>query len=61
MMVKVFDKIKNADNKHLDLFYLIIPTLTLNFVENMLIVKERLTKKNTTDCFISDDGFVMGI
>lgn len=53
MLVKVFEKVRGGDNKHMRLFHLIIPALTINFVENMLIAKERLTKKNSTECFIS--------
>ena len=53
MMVKVFEKVRGEQNKHLKLFYLIVPVLTINFVENMLIVKERLSKKNSVDCYIT--------
>jgi hypothetical protein len=53
MLVKVFEKIRGGDNKHLKVFYLIIPALTINFVDNMLMAKERLAKKNTTECFLS--------
>ena len=53
MMVKVFEKIRGSDNKHLKLFYLLLPPLTINYVENMLMAKERLTKKNSVECFIT--------
>jgi WASH complex subunit 7 len=42
MLVKVFSQINNQENKHLRLFYLILPSLTINYVENMMISKERL-------------------
>lgn len=58
MMVKVFEKVRGEQNKHLKLFYLIVPVLTINFVENMLIVKERLSKKNSVDCYITVNFFV---
>jgi WASH complex subunit 7 len=53
MLVKVFEKVRGGENKHLKLFHYIIPALTINFVENMLIAKERLNKKNSSECFIS--------
>ena len=47
-------------NKHLNYFYLILPALTLNYIEHFLISKEKLMKKNAQDAFISDDGFALG-
>jgi WASH complex subunit 7 len=61
MMLKVFESITSRENSHLNLFYLMVPVLYINFIENMLVAKERLNKKNTTDCFITDDGFIIGI
>ena len=56
MLVKVFSQINSPENKHLKLFYLIIPSLSINYVENMMISKERLQKKNAVDCMISVIG-----
>jgi WASH complex subunit 7 len=50
------------DTKHLKLFYLIIPALTLSQVENIQRGKDALTHKNkNVGGFISDDGFSLGI
>lgn len=62
ILVKAFEGIDlNADaNKHLNYFYLIMPALTLNYIEHFLISKEKLMKKNAQDAFLSDDGFALG-
>lgn len=49
----MFEKLRGGENKHLDVFYLILPALTINYTENILMAKERLTKKNMNDCFLS--------
>ncbi len=53
ILVKVFAKINSPENKHLKLFYLIVPTLALNYVESVSIAKEKLIKKNSIDAYIS--------
>ena len=60
--MKAFEGIDltNESNKHLNYFYLILPSLTLNYIEHFLISKEKLMKKNSQDAFISDDGFALG-
>lgn len=50
---------ENAD--HLKLFYLMIPPLTLSYIEHVQKNKEKLTRRNNRDCFISDDGFPLGV
>lgn len=46
---------------HLELFYLIIPPLTISYVEAMLKAKETIAKKDRHGTFLpTDDGFVMG-
>ncbi len=38
-----------------------IPPLTVNFVEHILLGKEKLTKKKAAGGFFTDDGFAIGI
>jgi WASH complex subunit 7 len=54
LMVKNFTSIvESNDHKHLAQFYLIVPCLTINYIENLLISKEKLQKKNPLDAIIS--------
>jgi len=62
ILCKVFDgMLSGQENKHLRMFYLLIPSLTLNYVETMINAKERIAKKRAADTFIFDDGFVLGV
>ena len=54
----VFD---DAECAHLKLFYIIIPPLTLNYIEYIKKGKEKIFKKNNKDAFISEDGFPLGL
>eukprot|EP01096_Ripella_sp_DP13-Kostka_P007260 TRINITY_DN2640_c0_g2_i1.p1 TRINITY_DN2640_c0_g2~~TRINITY_DN2640_c0_g2_i1.p1 ORF type:complete len:236 (-),score=162.30 TRINITY_DN2640_c0_g2_i1:104-811(-) len=65
MLVSVIaPEFRNEQNMHLRNFYIIVPPLILNFVDHMLISKEKLkTKKGNQPlsfCF-SDDGFSIGL
>ena len=60
-MVKAFSKITTKDSKHLKLFYMILPALSINYVEYVTRGKEQINKKITTKAFIYDDGFILGI
>ena len=52
---------EGQEMEHLKLFYIIIPSLTLNFIENSMKNKDKIFKKNNKDAFISDDGFALGV
>ena len=60
-MVKAFGKIVTSESKHLKLFYLLIPALSINYVEFVTRGKDQVNKKITTKAFIYDDGFVLGV
>ncbi len=62
MLVNVFaPEFRSQQNLHLKNFYVMIPPLTVNFVEHILLGKEKLTKKKAAGGFFTDDGFAIGI
>ncbi|CAG9113981.1 unnamed protein product [Plutella xylostella] len=62
LLVDVFAPIfRNPKNVHLKNFYMIVPPLTLNFVEHMILSKDKMTKKNKVGAAFTDDGFAMGV
>uniref|UniRef100_A0A8C2WX21 WASH complex subunit 4 n=1 Tax=Cyclopterus lumpus TaxID=8103 RepID=A0A8C2WX21_CYCLU len=62
MLVAVFAaEFRSAKNMHLRNFYMIVPPLTVNFVEHSISCKEKLNKKNKTGAAFTDDGFAMGV
>mmetsp|Transcript_12372 Transcript_12372/g.20784 ORF Transcript_12372/g.20784 Transcript_12372/m.20784 type:complete len:171 (-) Transcript_12372:72-584(-) len=63
MIVSNFEGLSEQENtKHLKLFYLIIPPLTLCYVDHIQKGKEKILSKNkNVGGFISDDGFALGV
>lgn len=63
MIVENFEGITDQENtKHLKLFYLIIPPLTMSYVDHVQKGKEKISSKNkNVGGFISDDGFPLGV
>ncbi len=62
ILVKNFEGVFEGENcAHLKLFHLMIPSLTLNFIEYVIRGKDKIFKRNNKDAFISDDGFALGI
>ena len=63
VLVQVFQEAISPDEqKHLALFYQIIPALTINFIETSVQAKD-LMYKNTRrrESYFTDDGFAIGI
>lgn len=42
-------------------FFMLIPVLTLDYIQSLLVAKEKLLKKNFKGGYISDDGFIIGL
>lgn len=62
LLVQVFQStLKDGNNYHLKNFYIIVPALTINYVENCIVKKEKITRKNILDATFTDDGFPMGV
>uniref|UniRef100_A0A1I7XQL9 MYND-type domain-containing protein n=1 Tax=Heterorhabditis bacteriophora TaxID=37862 RepID=A0A1I7XQL9_HETBA len=63
MLIDVFrDGFKNHERfAHLTLFYMIIPALTMNYVDHMLTCRDRLKKRtqHNVEMTFTDDGFVL--
>ncbi|KAJ6238183.1 wash complex subunit 4 [Anaeramoeba flamelloides] len=60
-LVKVFAKeFRTKKNAHMETFYIIVPALQINFIENMIISKAKIGNQGEGGAF-SDDGFVIGI
>lgn len=62
LLVDVFAPVfRNPKNVHLKNFFIIVPPLTLNFVEHMILSKDKMSKKNKVGAAFTDDGFAMGV
>lgn len=60
-MVSVFSPVLcDAKNSHLKNFFLIVPALTVNFIEYFLGAKENISKKMRKGAAFTDDGFAVG-
>ncbi|OHS96547.1 WASH complex subunit 7-like [Tritrichomonas foetus] len=61
MLVDVFaTAFRDKKNAHLQLFYAIIPALTLSYIDHIMVLKDKAMKQNKNASF-SDDGFPLGI
>jgi len=44
----------------IELFFYLIPSITINYVENLIVAKNKIYSKNIKDAFFCDDGFILG-
>lgn len=62
LLVDVFSPtFRDPSNMHLRNFFVILPPLTLNYVEHAVACKERMSRKNKVGAAFTDDGFAMGV
>eukprot|EP00735_Rhodelphis_limneticus_P013774 TRINITY_DN7727_c0_g1::TRINITY_DN7727_c0_g1_i1::g.8316::m.8316 TRINITY_DN7727_c0_g1::TRINITY_DN7727_c0_g1_i1::g.8316 ORF type:complete len:1220 (+),score=387.87,sp/Q2M389/WASC4_HUMAN/40.43/0.0,WASH-7_mid/PF14744.1/3.7e+03,WASH-7_mid/PF14744.1/2.5e-148,WASH-7_N/PF14745.1/6.7e-108,WASH-7_N/PF14745.1/1.1e-06,WASH-7_C/PF14746.1/1.1e-61 TRINITY_DN7727_c0_g1_i1:76-3660(+) len=62
ILVQVFaQELRGKQNRHLKNFYAILPPLSINYVQYMLVSKDKLTKKTNKDTTFTDDGFPLGV
>lgn len=52
---------QGEQHKHLRLFFILVPSLTINFVESLRVAKDKVLKKRQVGQYFSDDGFCLGL
>ena len=58
----VRDKMDTSNHPHLANFYMIIPSLTLNYINSIRMAKDLMTKSvKGREAYFTDDGFALGI
>ncbi|CAG9535026.1 unnamed protein product [Cercopithifilaria johnstoni] len=51
----------NSRYEHLNFFYMIVPPLTINYVDRMLSCKGKLGRRAKQNNTFTDDGFILGV
>lgn len=63
LLVEVFaPTMRDTKNMHLRNFFVVLPATTYNYVQHIIISKEKLARKNKEEgATFTDDGFAMGV
>ena len=62
ILVQVFSaQLSDEKQTHLGNFFMILPALTVNYIEHITTAKEKIFKKNLDGAAFTDDGFSMGL
>ena len=62
IFLQVFSSQLSASSlPHLATFHLILPPLTVNYIEHLTAAKEKIFKKNLEGATFTEDGFAMGL
>ncbi|KAK6103382.1 WASH complex subunit 7 family protein [Brugia pahangi] len=63
ILVEVFapELCGNTKYEHLNFFYMIVPPLTINYVDRMLSCKGKLGRRAKQNNTFTDDGFILGV
>ena len=62
LLVQVFSaQLSDEKLTHLGNFFMILPALTVNYIEHITTAKEKIFKNNLDGAAFTDDGFSMGV
>jgi WASH complex subunit 7 len=63
ILVRVISQVlsQSPNSSHLKNFFVIVPAVSITFVEKMLTQKERIGKRSGTEVSFTDDGFALGL
>ena len=53
--------LESEECKHLELFYLLVPSLMIVFISNIMQIKNTLNTKSMVKGYFRDDGFALGV
>lgn len=54
-------EMQKPEHEHLQFFHMIVPPLTLSYVESMLSAKDRMVRTKNQEGMFCDDGFSLGM
>ena len=61
-LITIFDSFLNEESlEELKQFYLICPSITINYIENIIVSNEKVVQKKIKDAYFCNDGFILGL